>query len=227
MSRKKQKSSETATEVFPSQLQKLMDREPKTSQTKLAEALNIQRQTVSNYANGQSSPDWKTLSRIADYFGVSVDWLLGRTQTETPDADMQAVCEYTGLSEDAIELIKKEPRVSKVLNTLSQHDKSIYNSLLFRFAVSLRHVESEAVKVAAFVISEKPGKTYVDASMKKDALSLALFQFSELCRKIPDKFMSSDLLDIIDDQRFELYQAEMAQYMADQIEIEEAENGKH
>ena len=42
-------------------------------------SLNIPQNTYSQYENGKREPDSETLSRIADFFGVSVDYILGRT----------------------------------------------------------------------------------------------------------------------------------------------------
>lgn len=49
-------------------------------QKELAAALHLSVGTVSNYEEGISSPDLETLCRIADYFQVSTDYLLGRSQ---------------------------------------------------------------------------------------------------------------------------------------------------
>lgn len=43
---------------------------------------------------------------LADFYCVSVDYLLGRTDTRSPDADIKAVCEFTGLSERAVTSLK-------------------------------------------------------------------------------------------------------------------------
>ena len=48
------------------------------TQHEIAEALNINRTTYNKYENGATKPSPETLSRIADYFRVSVDYLLGR-----------------------------------------------------------------------------------------------------------------------------------------------------
>lgn len=48
------------------------------TQGKLAEALNLARSTVAMYESGSSEPDFSTLQKIADYFNVSIDYLLGR-----------------------------------------------------------------------------------------------------------------------------------------------------
>lgn len=51
------------------------------SQAELSEALGISRSALSGYESGRKlEPNYGTLTKIADYFGVSVDWLLGRTE---------------------------------------------------------------------------------------------------------------------------------------------------
>lgn len=48
-------------------------------QKELAACLNVSIATISNYENGVHHPDLDTLCRIADYFGVTTDYLLGRS----------------------------------------------------------------------------------------------------------------------------------------------------
>ncbi len=50
----------------------------------LAPKLCLSASTLSNYAQGIREPDYDTLRRIADYFGVSIDYLLGH---KTPAED--------------------------------------------------------------------------------------------------------------------------------------------
>lgn len=49
------------------------------SQVKLAMDLNMNQNSISRYENGEREADYETLIAFADYFGVSVDYLLGRT----------------------------------------------------------------------------------------------------------------------------------------------------
>lgn len=51
----------------------------KISQIKLAMDLNMAQNTISRYENEVREADYKTLILFADYFHVSVDYLLGRT----------------------------------------------------------------------------------------------------------------------------------------------------
>ena len=50
------------------------------SQTKLAIDLGLNQNSISRYENGEREADYATLIAIADYFGVSIDYLLGRTE---------------------------------------------------------------------------------------------------------------------------------------------------
>lgn len=52
----------------------------KISQLKLAIDLNMNQNSISRYENGAREADYATLIRFADYFDVSVDYLLERTE---------------------------------------------------------------------------------------------------------------------------------------------------
>jgi len=49
------------------------------SQLKLAMDLNMSQNTISRYETGEREPGINELIKIADYFDVSVDYLLERT----------------------------------------------------------------------------------------------------------------------------------------------------
>lgn len=51
------------------------------SQEKIAQKLKVSQRAYSNYETGTREPDHNTLIRIADYFNVSLDYLLERTDT--------------------------------------------------------------------------------------------------------------------------------------------------
>ena len=52
------------------------------SQLKLALDLNMNQNTISRYECGEREADYSPLIRIADYFDVSIDYLLGRSAEE-------------------------------------------------------------------------------------------------------------------------------------------------
>ncbi|MBQ7043361.1 MAG: helix-turn-helix transcriptional regulator [Clostridia bacterium] len=53
------------------------------SQLKLAIDLNMNQNSISRYENGIRQADYATLIKFADYFNVSIDYLLERTNNPT------------------------------------------------------------------------------------------------------------------------------------------------
>jgi len=51
----------------------------KISQLKLAMDLGLNQNSISRYEKGIREADYQTLVLLADYFNVSIDYLLGRT----------------------------------------------------------------------------------------------------------------------------------------------------
>ena len=82
-------------------------------QEALAEAMNVSRQTVSKWENGTAMPDFKKLNALAEYFGVTMDELLGFGD----DKDNNDINDYT--KEYINELITLEnTQNSKKINEL-------------------------------------------------------------------------------------------------------------
>ena len=61
-------------------------KDKKVSQAKLGAALGLTQQMISSYEKGMSSPNIEVLVKIADYFGVSLDALVGHV-VNTPSAN--------------------------------------------------------------------------------------------------------------------------------------------
>lgn len=51
----------------------------KKTQRQIAEFLNMAQPSYIRYENGSAEPSLENLVKLADYFDVSVDYLLGRT----------------------------------------------------------------------------------------------------------------------------------------------------
>lgn len=49
-------------------------------QSDLAERTGIDQRTISNYETGKTMPDAYALIKLADFFDVSIDYLVGRTR---------------------------------------------------------------------------------------------------------------------------------------------------
>jgi transcriptional regulator with XRE-family HTH domain len=59
-------------------MNKLKELRGKRKITDVATDLNLTAKTYYNYESGTRQPDHDTLCRIADYYAVTVDYLLGR-----------------------------------------------------------------------------------------------------------------------------------------------------
>lgn len=96
----------TENRPFAKNIRDLMS-ENKENQKELAEKLGVKQQTISYYRNGQSLPDAGNLIKIAQHYGVTTDYLLGLTDVKTADTSVKAICNYTGLTEEAVNQIRK------------------------------------------------------------------------------------------------------------------------
>jgi len=72
-------------------------------QAEVAEKIGLKAPTYAMYENDMREPNFQTLKSIADYYSVSVDYLLGRSNCKSPDIDIQAICKKTGLWPEAVE----------------------------------------------------------------------------------------------------------------------------
>lgn len=55
---------------------KIIRKQKKYSQLKVAMDLNISREALSYYENGKRNPDIQLLRTLSDYFNVSIDFLI-------------------------------------------------------------------------------------------------------------------------------------------------------
>ncbi|MBE7091115.1 MAG: helix-turn-helix transcriptional regulator [Clostridiales bacterium] len=58
---------------------KKLRKDKKISQLKLALDLEMNQNSISRYENGEREADYATLIKFADYFNVSIDYILERT----------------------------------------------------------------------------------------------------------------------------------------------------
>ncbi|MCT6891076.1 MAG: helix-turn-helix domain-containing protein [Lactobacillus sp.] len=94
-------------------------KEKNLSQNATAKKLNISTSTLSMYETGNREPNNEILSKIADFFGVTTDYLLGRKSKDDVGLNWQDLgMAYGGLIPDdlkdmyraiAEEYVKKHP----------------------------------------------------------------------------------------------------------------------
>ena len=88
---------------------------------------------------------------LADFFGVSLDYLFGKTDVQTVDCDIQSACRYTGLSEGAITTIRT--LATDDVFSCIELDKIIQNKEIL--AALVRYIAT--VPVDGYLIVDKIG----------------------------------------------------------------------
>lgn len=93
------------------------------TQQDVAKFLGVERSTYVKYERGNSDPPTPTLIRLADYFGVSVDYIIGHNPS-------QASVMLPKISKDDISLLEKFHSLdcmaqARILNSLEFEYKSI------------------------------------------------------------------------------------------------------
>ncbi len=72
-------------QAFPAQLLKLRQ-DRGLSQREAAQDLGISQALLSHYENGLREPKLELVVRVCDYYGVSADYILGRTRENSGEA---------------------------------------------------------------------------------------------------------------------------------------------
>lgn len=88
------------------------------TQLKLSVDLAVSQELISQYELGKSMPNSAMLSNLANYFNCSTDYLLGRTNVETP---IKSLIDENNIKN--VELINK-------YNSLTAENKRIFDSFL-------------------------------------------------------------------------------------------------
>ena len=70
------------------------------TQEDIANLIGVSRSRYSHYENGRSEPDLAMLEKLADSYQVSIDYLLGRTNSTKAEIDMATGGQEGNLTED-------------------------------------------------------------------------------------------------------------------------------
>lgn len=97
--------------------------ERQLTQLQMASLLGITRGAYANIENGRREPDISTLIFLADYFSVSVDYLIEHTPS---------VCSSSPVSIG--EISAKELDIIQAYRTASADDKSIIDNIVRRYS---------------------------------------------------------------------------------------------
>lgn len=103
---------------------KELRKEKGITQKELANYLKVSRSTVAGYETDKRKPEYETLQKIADYFNVSVDYLLGSTnEKSSADKIKKALTDDPELS-DAWEKISQREDLQLLFKQTKDMDES-------------------------------------------------------------------------------------------------------
>ena len=77
-----------------------------SSQQKVAEGIGVTRQALNKWVNGDCVPDISSAAKLAKLFGVSTDYLIGRTDVMSADPSTIAMCNSIGISDIALDNLR-------------------------------------------------------------------------------------------------------------------------
>lgn len=102
----------------------------KLTQEQLAKKVGITRTALAKYENNTREPDFETMSKFADFFGVSIDYLvLGENPEKSQKIDLKQLLEERRTAHwDGVPLNEKQREAaykffSEVLTFLGDNDK--------------------------------------------------------------------------------------------------------
>lgn len=93
-------------DIFIKRLQELLDEKDMT-QRELAERIGVTEVTISRYINGERKPRIDIIGKIAEVFGVSIDYLLGYSNIRNPYNNVKSDDQQSENDEDD-ELMSEE-----------------------------------------------------------------------------------------------------------------------
>ena len=108
MARQKRKST-PISKIFADNISTLVAEKKETSglnQNEIAREMGVSDGSLSGWCSDEKTITIDSLAKVSAYFGVSVDWLLGLHEGRSPDVNVQAAEEYTGLTQKTVNRIR-------------------------------------------------------------------------------------------------------------------------
>lgn len=178
--------------IFGENLRKLRKRSGLTQQ-ELGDKIGISKQQISDYEHGKKAPGLSTLNAVADFFGVSTDFLLGRIDYEDKSF-LGAVCKYTGLSEVAVKELNAEIEQYRNKKTDDFTKEQILERLeIVEKIICLRQGRIFLTKISKFLQAEKSsneGYSDLEAdfrALKNESLFHSGIKKDKLMNKLANK----------------------------------------
>ena len=118
-------------QIFAVRLKALRE-ERGMSQNQLAKELGISRGSISFYENGQRTADIETLEKVARFFKVDYDYLMGKSASRYNKGDAEQILDSLQLSDKSIENIVYYNKNFSEINVI---DEIFSRNILFDFMI--------------------------------------------------------------------------------------------
>ena len=121
------KVNRSFSKIFSQRLNFLM-KNKKIKSVELAKILGVTPQSVGQFKTEVSVPKIETLIKLANFFDVSIDYLLGRTDVKTTDISVRLICEYLHITEECVNQLhtNKENFLKTIVDDFSNKLKSMF-----------------------------------------------------------------------------------------------------
>lgn len=199
----------------------------------LADATGISVGSLNTWENddataGKTSTDGiklENLIKLADFYGVSLDYLAGRTDVKSPSPTLQGVCEYTGLTEKVVE------KLNVHVERIKENHPLAFGSEYMLESLSLFLECKSSMTLFALLSHYIQAKGKAEQQRKRDYLitpSAFLMASSKRFRDLEEK--GYQLLTPDDAVDYAYFQAsdQFADILKDELgEEEESDDGEH
>lgn len=128
----------------------------KLNQSRLAELLGVSLTAYQKYEHGTAEPNFDNLSKLADFYGVSTDYLLGRTTVKRMTTEEIDPFELLGFGK-SIDIDDDE--FMRLYNTLPDFAKQLFVNIMTILAQATKQKEAkqqEAPQRPDIEISQNP-----------------------------------------------------------------------
>lgn len=156
----------TEKNVFSERLTQLRE-DRGLKRQEVADALEISRASLEYYEKGQRKPDIEVAARIAKYYGVSTDYLVGVSAaqvTASENETLKTVCDYLGISETSAEQVSYLTSIGYSTNM----DAILSSEIIEILATSLDDYDKKSIEKAIAYMTLSEAKTKKDKERLKE-----------------------------------------------------------
>ncbi|WP_232841811.1 helix-turn-helix domain-containing protein [Caldicellulosiruptor acetigenus] len=174
--------------LFRFRLKELRE-EKNISRSDLAEILGVSTQTIANYENGHREPNFDTLLKIAEYFDVTVDYLVGRSDYRTVEEQISKRSKFEKTVGESL----KEAIMTKKLKGV-RWDEKLEKEIGDIIEEHIEPLLNDMAMVYFLSVLPEKNDEFIRQNFKKH-FALLLKYFSTLKEALQDNIIRNFLVD--------------------------------